>query len=199
METIIALCEKERIRTAQVGEQTLFCAHDVGLYLNMNNIRTSLASHPRHDRIIIKIQTPGGLRSMTHLTFDGVKRLLARSRSLRSLELASAFGMTVIDNHIAPIETETLRFLMNVFCGEKMVHQFICEGYRIDLYLVDHRVAVECDENGAHGISRVSQDLKRQTFLQTVLGCRFVRFQPQSLGFDLAQVANDVFRAMKHY
>ncbi len=55
--------------------------------------------------------------------------------------------------------------------------QFAIGMYRIDLYLPDFKIAVECDEFNHTQYDRLD-DERRQTFITQQLACRWVRFDP---------------------
>ena len=61
--------------------ETLFVvATDLSEYLNLTNIRTSIAGFQQHEKTIKKIQTKGGPQNKTVLTVSGITRLLCNSR-----------------------------------------------------------------------------------------------------------------------
>ena len=89
-----------------------------------------------------------------------------------------------------------MSFIRKAFGGLRMVAQYPCRNYRIDLYFPDQRVAVECDEENAHGGNRAQADARRESTLHAELGCVFVRFRPQRAGFDMSVVINELNRAL---
>ena len=133
-------------------------------------------SHTCKLRFILCGKNNRRTQTMSFLTCDGVKRLIAHSRSLFAPDLGEAFGLQVHNNQWVSVEVETISFLSAAFAGMNMIHQFVCGSYRIDLYFPDAKLAVECDEANAHGPQKVSQDAARQSFLELALQCKFVGF-----------------------
>lgn len=174
----------------------LYRASDIGTLLDMRAVRSVVRNFSDKEKVICKSQTSGGSRDMLYLTYAGVRRLLARSRKPAAAGLAQAFGMVVHDNHYVTIEAAALKFIMTAFSGLQLRQQYCVGPYRIDLYFPDQRLAVECDEEGAHGPGIVSQDHERQRFLETMLACTFVRFRPQEKGFCVAKLVNTLARGL---
>ncbi len=82
------------------------------------------------------------------------------------------------------VEAEVLPHLTRAFAACGPTPQMRIGPYRIDLYLLGPKIAVECDENGHSGYNK-NQEAGRESFIQQALGCSFVRFNPQAQGFDL--------------
>lgn len=85
--------------------------------------------------------------------------------------------------------------VMKAFQHERMETQFRVGRYRIDLYFVDKKIAVECDEYG-HLDRSVSDEIERQKYIEDVLSCKFIRFNPDSKKFDIFSVINQIIIAM---
>ena len=77
-----------------------------------------------------------------------------------------------------------------------MIRQFHIGKYRIDLYFPEHKLAIECDEFG-HNNRDVSYEVNRQKFIEEQLQCQFVRYNPDAQDFDVVQVLNKIFCAIK--
>ena len=177
--------------------QLYFRAKEIGELLQINNISDNLRKIDKcHRERFVTLDTLKRRRTCAYLDLEGVKQLICRSRSLKAPQLAKVFGITIHDNMIVPIETTTISFLCSALEGTVRLPQFTCLKYKIDLYLPDYAVAVECDEEGSHGVNRVSQDTQRQAELEAALHCAFVRFRPQSPDFNLAKVLNECLVAM---
>ena len=84
-------------------------------------------------------------------------------------------------------EEQIVSVLLEAFYDCEPCTQFFVSGYRIDLYLVKPRIAVECDEWGHNNYCK-KQEIKRQREIKRSLGCSFVRFDPYSDGFNIGKV-----------
>jgi hypothetical protein len=92
------------------------------------------------------------------------------------------------------IEPETLQPIMKVFQKHAVIQQCSVGPYFIDLYFVNEKIAVECDEEG-HRWKRDS-DAIRQQFIEQQLGCRFIRYEPHSPGFDILDIIKLIHEAI---
>ena len=188
-------CQELGIRTSlDEKNQLLFCAKDVGLLLNRKNIRPSLQNFSLDDKMIKKIQTKGGLKELIFLTESGLKRFLCVSRSPAIVPHAKVFNIDVHDHHFKSIESSTIGKLLKIFNGTEMITQFQCHTYKIDLYFPLYRIAVECDEDFHRNTMKA--DKERQSCLESMLSCHFIRFYPESKNFDIHEIANQIFRRM---
>jgi very-short-patch-repair endonuclease len=66
--------------------------------------------------------------------------------------------------------------------------------YKVDLYLLDWKIAVECDEEGHQNRQKYPkrEEETRQQFIESHLGCKFVRFNPQEDDFLIGKVINEI-------
>jgi very-short-patch-repair endonuclease len=93
-----------------------------------------------------------------------------------------------------PKEIEILSFVQMCLHGIfEIKMQYYVLNYRIDMYIVDKRIAIECDEHD-HKYRDTNLEKKRQIELKTHLNCRFYRFNPDSPDFELYTVVNDILK-----
>jgi very-short-patch-repair endonuclease len=76
--------------------------------------------------------------------------------------------------------------------------QYCVNGYRVDLYLKDINLVIECDEMG-HEYKNVESEQLRQKNIETTLGCEFIRFNPDIPGFRLGKVLNTIFKKIVEF
>ena len=77
-----------------------------------------------------------------------------------------------------------------------MCTQYNVDGYRIDLYLPEHKLALECDELG-HRERDIEYEVKHQKHIEEKLGCKFIRYNPDAEDFNLFKVINGIFLAIQ--
>lgn len=169
-------------------------AADVGRFLKLKNVRSSLKNVPGVEKRIVCLPTKGGCQKTTALSTNGVKWLVCNSRSLYASILAKEFGTKILSNRCVPKETETMSFLGKIFLGIGMESQYRCGEYKIDMYIPSCKLAVECDEDGTHPPSKALADFEREQWIKSQLGCSFIRYRPDEPGFDMAEVAGKVFQ-----
>lgn len=188
--------KKYEINVIWRDEQPWFKASEIGDILDMPTIRSSTRHFGSDEKGGNVTATAGGPQSQSFLTFKGVRRLLCKSRKPAAAQLARAFGMVVHENHYVCVEAAAVTFLSKALKGLYMRQQYAVGRYRIDLYFPKHKLALECDEEGAHGPGRVSNDRARQLFIENELDCTFLRFRPEQKGFDVTVLLNRVLREL---
>ena len=125
---------------------------------------------------------------MQFLTMAGLRQLVSSSRKPNSIELARLLGMEVFDCKVAHFEATTVSQIMTAFRGEQMHTQFSVGAFFIDLYFPRIKLAVECDEHQ----HTVEKDAARQQYIETRLGCTFLRYTPHVPGFCVFEVINSI-------
>ena len=96
--------------------------------------------------------------------------------------------------HINYIEGEILDIIIDAL--ESLVDcykQYPVEGYRVDLYLKDIELVIECDEMDHEYKDEVSERIRQRT-IESRLGCKFLRFNPDKPGFKLGEILNTIFK-----
>ena len=63
------------------------------------------------------------------------------------------------------------------------------QGYRIDLYFQDYKLAIETDEN-RHRNRNIDYEIKRQKAIEQDLGCKYIRIDPNKKDFDILKAIN---------
>lgn len=89
------------------------------------------------------------------------------------------------------MEPEILRVLVAALVRYEPCEQYMILDYRIDLYLQKVNIAIECDENG-HKNYNNDNELKRVVRITNVLGCKWVRFNPNMTDFNVGNVIAEV-------
>lgn len=95
---------------------------------------------------------------------------------------------TYIEEEILPNVAIALRHL-------SPQRRFPIGDYVIDMYLPTCRLAVECDENN-HAAYDQQLEIVRQTFIETQLHCRFLRFDPYSPDFCVFKLISDILHLL---
>ena len=71
-----------------------------------------------------------------------------------------------------------------------MKRQFIIGEYRVDLYFVDYKLVIECDENNHN--DRDPENEKIRELYITSLGNKIIRFNPNEKHFDLSNILREI-------
>ncbi len=89
-------------------------------------------------------------------------------------------------------ETATIGFIYDVFKNYNIKKQYKCDNYFIDLYFIDFKIAIECDE--LHHKSKQNKffDKIREETITNKLKCEFYRYSPDTQDFKLSTVIRDL-------
>jgi hypothetical protein len=88
-------------------------------------------------------------------------------------------------------EQETIGLIIRAFKHLRYQKQYPIGSYRIDLYFIDHKLAVECDENG-HNDRDPKYEADRERYIRQTLQCKFVRYNPDLDNFCIFDVINSI-------
>ena len=100
-----------------------------------------------------------------YLNEEGIRELVLKSKQPKATDLAEHLGINVHKHKYTSKENDSIEIIMKTFHGEKMERQFKIGNYRIDLYLPEHKIAVECDEFDHIG-RNINYEIFRQKFIE---------------------------------
>lgn len=130
-------------------------------------------------------------RTSVILSEKALKYTLQQSRKPKAKELAMKLDLE-LDIMQSPVETETIRIIQAAFAHLNPIDQFFVAGYRIDLYFPKEKIAIECDEAHHTTPSQAAKDDERCAVITDLLGCSWVRYSPNTPGFNIGQVINQI-------
>jgi very-short-patch-repair endonuclease len=134
-----------------------------------------------------------GLNKIDYFLTDNAYKLLKASYSMRTSDLGK---LSLTHPIIPPIETAAISFICDVFRDFKYKKQFnVNNKYYIDLYFIDLKLAIECDED--HHLSRFDEDTIRESYIKTELNCKFYRFNPSKT--TLSNIVYDIMKIIYTY
>ena len=93
-------------------------------------------------------------------------------------------------------EQSVLNKLLVAFLREEMYQQYSVSSYKIDLYFVKYKLAVEIDEHG-HKERDSEKELSGENAIKQKLGCIFIRINPELKDFNITVEINRVFEHIK--
>ena len=88
-----------------------------------------------------------------------------------------------------------MRQITRAFKHIPHVQNYRVSPYYIDLYFTKQRIAVECDEYGHQNYTQ-ADEMERQERIERMLGCQFVRFNPDDPTFEVGDVINQIMVLM---
>lgn len=94
-----------------------------------------------------------------------------------------------------PAEEEALQVIVASFADLNFENQRMEQGYSIDLYLPEHKIAIQCLRSAQHP-ERLQTEMELQRKIAETLGCTFVNLNPHEKGFNVGKVIFDVRRTL---
>ena len=93
-------------------------------------------------------------------------------------------------------EQSVLNKLLEIFLREEMYQQYTVLGYKIDLYFVKYKLAVEIDEY-SHKERDSGEEIARENAIKQKLGCKFIRINPELKNFSITVEINRISEHIK--
>ena len=93
-------------------------------------------------------------------------------------------------------EQTVLESIKGAFEGEDMQTQYTVIGYRIGLYFHEYKLAIEVNECG-HNDKNIDYEIQRQRAIEKVLGCMFIRINPDEENLSIFRATNKIHRHIK--
>lgn len=132
---------------------------------------------------------------MTVWTKQGVIKLAGFSRSRKAKIFLEKIGHS--ERERSSIESNTLDIIEAALDGFAICkRQYNVNLYRIDLYLPEYKLAIECDEFD-HETRSEWTEYERQSYLETKLDCEFIRFNPNKVDFNIGEVINKIIQKIQ--
>ena len=205
----------QQIKIVGTFDDPYFCGKDVCTILEYSNVKKALQEHvkPKHKKDLKTIidelvranpDTIIGIPNLkpsyhdgkaVYLSKDGLVALLTKSRTLASCHaskvISDKLGLNLKYVFNVSKQQQTLDIIRAAFQSIACFSEYKVGPYRIDLYFLDLKVAVECDENGHIGRDQ-QHEQDREQFIKNKLGCIFVRYNPDSPCFNVGNVIHEI-------
>ena len=125
-----------------------------------------------------------------------IKKILQITRNANKIMLMQLLNIDVDDYIFLEKEVKTLHIIKQIFKSDEQINQFSCGIYRIDLYMPQYKIAIECDEFG-HTDRNMEYEKERQTYIMNTLNCTFVRYNPDAADFNIFDVCQIIYDLIK--
>jgi very-short-patch-repair endonuclease len=124
----------------------------------------------------------------------GALKILEHSKSEKGVKYKNKHGIHITpkDEHYYINIIKSALFGLDILKKEFIV-KVENKSYRIDLYLQNAKLAIECDENDHYGQEYSKELVKRESIIVKELGCRFLRFNPNEPGFNVGEIINVIY------
>lgn len=183
------------IRTTMVDSECVFVAKDVQNALglkNMNHKREGV--FPENEKRMINVSTTKGIRDTIALTEKGLKRALRSCRNQRAAQLAEELGINLETIRVEYKEESTVMFIVYCFLNKfKMTRQYRVGDYRVDLYVHDLNLVIECDENDHKNYNPEKDHARTDTINRLLANPTWIRYNPDK---PIHEVVNQIVQLM---
>jgi very-short-patch-repair endonuclease len=137
----------------------------------------------------------GGHNRLIYLLTDDVYNLLKNTYNMRNRYIVDIKDNIKCVNIGMCIENQTIGFIENSFKGiTDIKRQYIIGKYRLDMYFIEYKLAIECDENN-HVDRNETDESERQAYI-IAQGNQIIRFNPNEQNFDLSNVLNAIYKVI---
>ena len=184
-------------RKIQINEDTepycLYCAPDIGKILKISNIRSTISNN--YEIFKIKYKTNGGEQNMNFITYDGLHRLLFKSRKPLVIDFCNTMNINISTKIYTCIEADTIKCIIEAFNGEETKCQYNIKCYFLDLYFPKYKIIIECDENHhKEMINKEKDKIREHEIKELIEECIFIRYDPYSKDFSIFKVINQIYK-----
>jgi very-short-patch-repair endonuclease len=134
----------------------------------------------------------GGHNKINYLLTESAFELFKNSFNLRNKYLVDINDNVKQVNSIGMcIENQTIGFIENSYRNILNVKRQCYFGkYRVDLYFVDYKLVIECDENNHSDRDQIQEKIREKYIIS--LGNKIIRFNPNDASFDLSNVLREI-------
>ena len=89
------------------------------------------------------------------------------------------------------IENQTIGFIENSYSNIlNTKRQHVIGKYRVDLYFIDNKLVIECDENNHIDRDTIQEKIREEYILS--MGNKIIRYNPNTSSFDLSNVLREI-------
>ena len=133
----------------------------------------------------------GGHNKIHYLLTEETFELLKNSFNLRNRYIVNINDNIKQVNLCMPIENQTIGFIENAYKDILNVkRQFHIGKYKADLYFIDYKLVIECDEFN-HQDRDIIEEKRREEYIKS-FGNTIIRYDPNEKMFDLSNVLNKI-------
>lgn len=143
----------------------------------------------------IKRNNHGGHNKINYMLTEEAYDLFKNSFNFRNRYITEISETSKVKIFSMCIENQTIGFIENTFKDLfKMKKQYIIGNYRIDLFFIDYKLAIECDENNHSDRNKLCEK-EREEFIISQ-GNQIIRFNPNENNFDISNVINKIIKVI---
>jgi very-short-patch-repair endonuclease len=147
-------------------------------------------------KIETKIHKRGGQNKNKYMLTEKTFELFKNSFNLRNKYIVDITDNIEYVNSIGMcIENQTIGFIENTFKDVLNIkRQYTMGKYRVDLYFIDYKLVIECDEYN-HKDRDIHKEKIREDYIIS-LGNKIIRYNPNESNFDLSNVLREINKVL---
>jgi very-short-patch-repair endonuclease len=191
--------KSHEIKLSGAINEPYFDGNDTALTLGYKNPKKALLTHvkPKHKKELSQLLD----KNMTYnegkavyINKRGLEELISKSRLCgpdKLQKLVEAFDLNL---SITPRkEQEHFEAIFKSFPDVEKYTQFKVGTYRVDMYMEDYDLVIECDEFN-HRDRDPQKERQREEFIKSELNCDFIRFNPDKKNFSVFEVIASIHK-----
>ena len=196
------------IRGEKQEDKIFFKVKDIKNIFNLQSLDTLLLDtrysykknlHYKNFYINVSSQNGTKIVKSLYITYIGLIKFLQSTRKNVPIIfinwLNDLLGIKFTHIKFLTAETDTIYSIQkSIFTAS--IPQFTVDKYRIDLYLPEYNIAIECDENN-HNCRDIYYEKDRENYIKHKLKCSFVRYDPHAKDFDIFKVIEKINKFIK--
>lgn len=137
------------------------------------------------------IKQNGGQNKIVFMLTQNAYDLFKNSYNLRNRYIVELSDSVKQVNVGMCVENQTIGFIENSYNGSlNMFRQHYIGKYRVDLFIADYKLVIECDEND-HTDRDAEEERDREEFI-IAAGHKIIRYNPNESSFDLSNVLRKI-------
>ena len=198
LETKVSIIDfmEYKIRVVETDENSWFVAKDIAQILGIKNNGSFVANLKTEQKQLIKLDTKRGKQTLSCIDKEALIKCIGGCRKVSENvinELCKTLNINIQIIRVERVETAYLQDIIDTLpFSIESIREFKVGKYRIDLYIPQYKIAIECDENEHKGYNQLNEE-KRDKFLMHQLQCKFIRFNPHKKDFNVLTVIKEVF------
>lgn len=150
------------------NDEPFFKAREIAKILDIKNVSTSIKEFNGDEKVIRQLISPGGKQNTLMFTKKGVIRLLQKTRKEIPPSLLEYFSIK--EHRFMPAETDFCLNIQTAFEDLEWIPQYPVGKYKIDLFNIEHLIALEFDESHHSNEQNRKKDIEREFDIKYISG-----------------------------
>ena len=139
----------------------------------------------------VTVKKNGGHNKIDYFLTEFAFELLKNSYNLRNRYIVDINNNIKHVNVCMCIENQTIGFIENAYKNIlKVKRQYKIGKYKADLYFIDYKLVIECDEFNHADRESIKEKIRDEYMIS--LGNKIIRYNPNDKSFDLSNVLNEI-------